>query len=415
MNRPELWIAAAAASPVLSYFFGRLNRWAGLAAGLLFFVFCSFMLAGEISAGAPFAALALWVAAALAHSVLLNGHYSDAAGSPGLEAARKKAAELEAELAGIKTETKLNAAGEKKSLAVYSAVKLLSETVEPQSAAKHLGKYLADYFDTEEAVLYLAGNSGGVMEMELFAQGTKGSALPGLAELVKAAGGFPRAALAVTGLVLAPVAPAGEPLGLLALRLPPAAAEGAARFASEISFALKRVMLFRQVEWLSLTDGLTGLWRRNALDEKIKEEIRRASAFKTTMGFMIADIDHFKRLNDTYGHQFGDAVLKRVAQLLKAGVYETDFVGRYGGEEFGIVLPRADAAGLLRKAESVRARIEAEVFSQGLEKVRLTVSIGIAHFPRDGRGPEELVAAADKALYAAKDSGRNRVVEAGKI
>ena len=172
------------------------------------------------------------------------------------------------------------------------------------------------------------------------------------------------------------------------------------------------MQLFRQVEWLSLTDGLTGLWRRNALDEKIKEEIRRSSAFKTTLGFMIVDIDHFKRLNDNYGHQFGDAVLRRVAQLLKAGVYETDFVGRYGGEEFGIVLPRADAVGVLRKAEALRARIESEVFSQGLESVKLTVSIGIAHFPRDGRTPAELIRKADTALYAAKESGRNRVVDA---
>ncbi|OGR44489.1 MAG: hypothetical protein A2X35_00030 [Elusimicrobia bacterium GWA2_61_42] len=414
MNRPELWIAAAAAAPVLSYFLGRLNRWAGLAAGLLLFIFCSFMLAGEISAGAPFAALALWVAAALAHSVLLNGRHSDAADRSGLEAAVKKAAALEAELAAIKSEASLNAAGEKKSLAIYSAVKLLSETVEPQTAAKQLGKYLADYFGTEEAALYMAGGSGGVAEMELFAQAAKGSALPALAELTALAGGFPQETAAAAGLVLAPVAAGGAPLGLIVVRADPAAADSASRFASDISFALKRVILFRQVEWLSLTDGLTGLWRRGALDEKIREEIRRASAFKTTLGFMIADIDHFKRLNDTYGHQFGDAVLKRVAQLLKSGVYETDFVGRYGGEEFGIVLPRADSAGLLRKAEAVRARIEAEVFSQGLEKVRLTVSIGIAHFPKDGRGPEELVAAADKALYAAKESGRNRVAEAGK-
>jgi len=101
-----------------------------------------------------------------------------------------------------------------------------------------------------------------------------------------------------------------------------------------------------------------------------------------------------------------------VAQLLKDGVYETDFVGRYGGEEFGIVLPRADSAGVLRKAETIRARIEAEVFSQGLEKVRLTVSIGIAHFPRDGRAPEEIVGRADAALYAAKEGGRNRVLDA---
>jgi len=373
------------------------------------------MLAGEISAGAPYAALALWTVAALAHSVILNGGAGASPDRSRLEKKLARALQLESELSLIKTETALNAAGEKKSVAVYSAVKLLSETVEPQSAAKQLGKYLSDYFETEEAVLYMAGNSPGSAEMELFAQGARGPALPSFKEILALAGGFPEQALAVPGLVLAPVSAGSGPLGLIVLRGGTQNAESAGRFAGEISFALKRVMLFRQVEWLSLTDGLTGLWRRNALDEKIREELRRAAAFKTTMGFMIADIDHFKHLNDTYGHQFGDAVLRRVAQLLKEGVYETDFVGRYGGEEFGIVLPRADSAGVLRKAETIRARMEAEVFSQGLEKVRLTVSIGIAHFPRDGRAPEELVARADAALYAAKESGRNRVMDAGSL
>jgi len=411
MNRPELWITAAAASPLLSYFFGRVNRWAGAAAGAGLFAFSSFMLGGDIAAGAPYAVLAVWAAASLAHSVLLNGRAGAAPDRSGLQAALRRAAELQAELERIKKETTLNAAGEKRSLAVYSAVKLLSETMEPQTAAKQLGKYLADYFGTEEAALYMAGSSG----MEVFAQGA-GSSLPGLERLMQLSGGFPAAAAEFPGLVLAPVRAGEQPLGLIVLRASGGAAvESAARFASEISFALKRVILFRQVEWLSLTDGLTGLWRRNALDEKIREELHRAAAFKTTVGFMIADIDHFKRLNDTYGHQFGDAVLKRVAQLLKAGVYETDFVGRYGGEEFGIVLPRADSEGVLRKAETMRARIEAETFSQGLEKVRLTISIGIGHFPRDGRDPEELIAAADKALYAAKESGRNKVVDAGNI
>jgi diguanylate cyclase (GGDEF)-like protein len=411
MSLPELWIAAAAGAPVLSYFLGRFNRWAGLAAGLALFAFCLFMLAGQLPPAGPLAVLALWTAAALAHSVLLNGRRAVASDRAALSAARRKAAELQAELSAIKDETRLNAAGEKKSLAVYSAVKLLSETVEPPAAAKQLGKYLADYFGTDEAALYMSASSGG---MELFAQAPRASALPPLEPLLS--GRFPEKASVSGGLVLAPVCAAGEAVGLLAVRQgPEAGAESAARFAAEIAFALKRVILFRQVELLSLTDGLTGLWRRSALDEKVREEIRRAAAFKTTMGFMIADIDHFKRLNDTYGHQFGDAVLKRVAQLLKAGVYETDFVGRYGGEEFGIVLPRADSAGLLRKAETIRSRIAAETFSQGLEKVKLTVSIGIAHFPRDGAGPDELVAAADKALYAAKEGGRDRVVDAGSI
>ncbi|MHB0995312.1 MAG: GGDEF domain-containing protein [Elusimicrobiales bacterium] len=410
MNRPELWLAAAAAAPVLSYFLGRLNRWAGAAAGAALFALCVFMLAGEIKAGAPFLALVLWTAAALAHSVLLNGRAGAVPDRSALSALSSRAAELQAELSAIKLEATRNAAGEKKSLAVYSAVKLLSETVEPQAAAKQLGKYLTDYFATGEVALYMSGAAG----LELFAQGNKGGDLPALERLLELSGGFPAVAGDFNGVSLAPVTAGDQPLGLVALRAP-GAAEDAARFAAEIAFALKRVILFRQVEWLSLTDGLTGLWRRSALDEKVREELRRAAAFKTTVGFMIADIDHFKRLNDTYGHQFGDAVLRRVAQLLRAGVYETDFVGRYGGEEFGIVLPRADSAGVMRKAETMRARIAAETFSQGLEKVNLTISIGIAHFPRDGSTPEELIAAADKALYAAKEGGRDRVTDAGSI
>ena len=415
MHSAELWVSAAAASPLLSYFIGRYNRWAGLAAGAAAFAGCSLALAGSAPLGAPYAVLAAWTVAALAHSVALNGRGGRAPDRGRLDAAAARAAALSKQLAEVKSEATLNAAGEKKTLAVYSSVKLLSETVDPAAAAKQLGRYISEYFGTEEAALYMAGHSGDPASMELFASAARGSSLPPLPQLLNAAGGFPQAPVAGGGLLVAPVSAGGQPLGLIAVRGGDAGGEAASRFASEIAFALKRVILFRQVEWLSLTDGLTGLWRRNALDEKVREELRRATAFKTTMGFMIADIDHFKRLNDTYGHQFGDAVLKRVAQLLKTGVYETDFVGRYGGEEFGIVLPRADAAGLLRKAETIRSRIEAEHFSQGLERVRLTVSIGIAHFPRDGRTPEELIARADAALYAAKEGGRNRVLDAGSI
>ena len=98
---------------------------------------------------------------------------------------------------------------------------------------------------------------------------------------------------------------------------------------------------------------------------------------------MILDIDHFKSLNDGHGHPFGDQVLKRIGAVLNSLVYDTDFVARYGGEEFAIVLPRAEPAGALRKAEAIRAAIEAEVFSVGFEELRVTISIGVSHFPRD--------------------------------
>ena len=181
MNRPELWTAAAAAAPLLSYFLGRYHRWGGVAAGAAAFAAASYMLSAEIAAGAPYAALALWTAAALAHSALLNGRAGAAPDRSALQKALARAAALQAELALIKTETTLNAAGEKRSLAVYSAVKLLSETVEPQAAGKQLGKYLADYFGTEEAALYMAPVPGG--PLELFSQAARGSALPPYAEL----------------------------------------------------------------------------------------------------------------------------------------------------------------------------------------------------------------------------------------
>jgi len=143
----------------------------------------------------------------------------------------------------------------------------------------------------------------------------------------------------------------------------------------------------------------------------LREETVRARTFKTTFGLMLLDIDHFKQLNDRYGHPFGDAVLKRVGEVLNESVYETDFVARYGGEEFVVLLPRADPAGVLRKAEVIRQAIEAQVFTLALETIRVTASIGIAHFPRDAQSPEELIAQADAAMYAAKAQGRNCVVD----
>jgi two-component system cell cycle response regulator len=137
----------------------------------------------------------------------------------------------------------------------------------------------------------------------------------------------------------------------------------------------------------------------------------RAKTFKTTLCLMMLDIDHFKRLNDRYGHPFGDQVLRRVGELLNASVYDTDFVARYGGEEFVVVLPRAEPAGALRKAEAIRRTLENERFALALETIRVTASFGIAHFPRDAATPEELIGQADAALYQAKSQGRNRVID----
>lgn len=425
MNRNNLFVFLLSVSPLLSYFIGRFSRSLGLlAAAALCAVSAVPLLGGGGFEAGPALALFLWTLAALAHSALVN---SAGPGSGeeerGLAESRGRAGKLEAGLKALKNDFAVLAGSEKKALTLYSAVKLLSEAVDLENAGKQFGKYVKDYFDTSDFAFYVNDLNSNVPG--LFAAGEK-TALSSWEVLSRLSGGDPSALSAAVVLdaertVVTPVLHAGTPVGLFALRFAPgvfqkeASAAAAREFADEVSFAVKRIQLFRQVEWLSRIDGLTGVYRRNALDEKISEEIRRASAFKTTLGFMIVDIDHFKLVNDRYGHQFGDFVLKKVGLLLRSSVYETDFVGRYGGEEFGIVLPRADFEGVFRKAEAIRTRIESESFSQGFETVKVTVSIGIAHFPRDGSAAGGLISKADAALYRAKETGRNKVVDVSSM
>ena len=182
-----------------------------------------------------------------------------------------------------------------------------------------------------------------------------------------------------------------------------------------LGMGLQKARLFSSLEKLSRIDGLTLLHRRQVFNERLNEEIRRTRVFHTVFSVLIADVDHFKSVNDTYGHQAGDEVLRRVGRILKESVYETDLVARYGGEEFVILFPQSDPAGVLRKAEAVRARVAQELFVLGWHKIRVTISMGVAHFPQDGSDAASLLERADQALYAAKNGGRDRVVDSSQI
>lgn len=323
---------------------------------------------------------------------------------------------LKSSLEELKRKTVSSEEVQRKGMAFYRALKTLSEALRWEELRPRLESSIQQCLGLEEFVFF-AGDKA------LIRRKFYSGPVSNWADLEKYAGSKSwdmSRAQASDGFLGTPFLQSGERIAYLFGRIPPGREgpgilEQAQIFAEEISFAVRRVQLFEEIETLSEVDGLTGVYGRRKLDAKIQQETVRARTFKTSYCLMILDIDHFKRLNDTYGHQFGDLVLRRLGEILRTCVYETDFVARYGGEEFAILLPRAEPAGVLRKAESIRAAVASEVFVQALDRVRLTVSIGISHFPRDGRTAEEIVAKADQALYQAKALGRNRTVDIEEV
>lgn len=168
----------------------------------------------------------------------------------------------------------------------------------------------------------------------------------------------------------------------------------------------------QELHLLSITDPLTGLFNRKHLMETLAAEVIRSLRHKHTFALLIIDIDHFKRINDTYGHQEGDEVLRRLANVFRESVRECDFVARYGGEEFVILLPETGSQGAIEAAERIRINTgkESMGLADGSISVTVTVSIGISLFPESGEDVKTVIQQADKALYIAKDTGRNRIV-----
>ncbi|MGC8760319.1 MAG: GGDEF domain-containing protein [Bryobacteraceae bacterium] len=160
-------------------------------------------------------------------------------------------------------------------------------------------------------------------------------------------------------------------------------------------------------------DPLTGIWNRASILEILERELDRASREDSALGVLLLDLDHFKQLNDTRGHQFGDQALRLFAQRVQASVRSYDSFGRYGGEEFLVIAPHCGRPELMSQAERLRRAVEAQPFMVDGVECRLTVSIGASSTEKNGRHTStELIRAADEALYAAKRAGRNCVVYA---
>jgi diguanylate cyclase (GGDEF)-like protein len=177
--------------------------------------------------------------------------------------------------------------------------------------------------------------------------------------------------------------------------------------------AIANLKLKETLKHQSIRDPLTGLYNRRYLEETLTQEIVRAERKQHSIGVIMLDIDHFKRLNDTFGHDIGDFVLQLVAKLLRENVRKSDIVCRYGGEEMTIILPEATLAETEAHAEALRhALTQINPHHQGQSLGMLTASFGVAAFPNHGNTPETLIKAADTVLYQAKAAGRNQVLTA---
>jgi diguanylate cyclase (GGDEF)-like protein len=183
-------------------------------------------------------------------------------------------------------------------------------------------------------------------------------------------------------------------------------------FASQVGLSIANIKLREALRTQSV-DALTGLYNRRYLEEVLAREVRCAARAGQSLGLLMIDLDHFKSFNDTYGHEARDAVLRETGTSLTKGVRAEDFVCRFGGEEFVVILPTADSEASRARAERLRTGMrELAIMHQGRSLGIVTISVGVSEFPQHGVSPQELMAAADAALYEAKRGGRDRAVVA---
>ncbi len=186
---------------------------------------------------------------------------------------------------------------------------------------------------------------------------------------------------------------------------------GELHFVTVASDITERKRMEDELEYLVAHDSLTGLYNRNVLEQRLNDEIHRATRYNHALSVFMLDIDHFKPINDTYGHRTGDTVLQNIAKVLESSIRKTDYAARYGGEEFVVILPETSLPKAEELAERLRIQVAGHPFPINDDKeVNITSSIGVATFPEHAQSWRDLLDAADSAMYAAKKAGRNQVM-----
>jgi diguanylate cyclase (GGDEF)-like protein len=313
----------------------------------------------------------------------------------------------------------------------------MARRLEQASGSTPVAEVLVDHvretFDLERAAV-LASPDGsplsvlahrGDVRVEVAVEPREGSAILSAmrsrsTRLVSDLEGEPNATLAAalpeaSNIVIVPLSAEGQAIGALVLEHPMRVGTRIERrivgmlerFAAHGALSLRNAWLLEQVQHLAATDSLTGLPNRETFQRSLSQEVSRAGRTGGEMSVLLLDLDHFKRINDTLGHQAGDAVLRQVATVLDESCRPFDTPARYGGEEFAVVLPNTGETEGRAAAERLRESIAGSSIDPSV-----TVSIGLASFPSDGRDGDTLVRAADEALYDSKRSGRNRVTAA---
>ena len=187
-------------------------------------------------------------------------------------------------------------------------------------------------------------------------------------------------------------------------------------FSRSIGLAINNAMTHSKFQRLAAIDGLTSIYNRRFGMDRLKEDFARAVRDESSVTLAMVDIDHFKQVNDTYGHLVGDKAIIMVSSIIKGSLRDGDIVVRYGGEEFLIILHGADSDDAVNVCERIRHKVKDSIVKEGDQQIKLTVSIGIASYPEHPASKEvELIDMADQALYHAKNTGRDRVVRFGEL
>lgn len=179
---------------------------------------------------------------------------------------------------------------------------------------------------------------------------------------------------------------------------------------NQVAVSMENALMYKRMETMATTDGLTNLTNHRSFQERFRDLVERSERHGHKAAMLLCDVDHFKNVNDSYGHPVGDEVLRQVAKVLREAVRKIDIPARYGGEEFAVVLEATDLEGALGLAERIREDVGNLILESEHETFQITMSIGVSAFPADGVDTPTLIERADMSLYHAKESGRNQVV-----